>query len=136
MSVDLLHPPPNISPETALQISQKAPQVLQNDSGNLPFPLSILSASDTPERWTAYENLYVSCLRTGDDKSARAILDKLVERFGDKNERVMAYQAMMAEVKAETDQDAVKVLKDFGDAIDADPSNFVGKVSSRCGTLS
>jgi hypothetical protein len=132
MSLDLVHPPPNISPEKALQISQKAPQVLQNDSGNLPFPLSVLSASDTPERWTTYENLYVSCLRTGDDKSARAILDKLVQRFGDKNERVMAYQAMMAETKAETDQDALKLLKEFGDEIDADPSNFVGGASNVC----
>jgi hypothetical protein len=127
MSVDLVYPPPNISPETALQISQRAPQVLQKESRTLPFPLSILSASDTPEKWTKYENMYVSCLRTGDDKSARMILDKLVERFGDKNERVMAYQAMMAEVKAETEQDAIKVLKELGDEIDSDPSNFVSK---------
>jgi hypothetical protein len=125
MSVDLVNLPPNISPEKALQISQKAPQVLQNDSRALPFPLSVLSASDTPERWTTYENLYMSCLRTGDDKSARLILDRLVERFGEKNERVKAYQAMMAEARAETDQDAIKVLKEFGDEIDADPSNFV-----------
>jgi hypothetical protein len=132
MSVDLVYPPPDVSPETALQISQKAPQVLKNDSGTLPYPLSTLAIADTPERWTAYENLYVSCLRTGDDSSARAILDKLVQRFGDKNERVMAYQAMMAEAKAETEQDAIKVLKDLGEEIDADPSNFVGATSSAC----
>ena len=130
MSVDLVYPPPNISPETALRISQQAPKVLQRDSNSLPFPLSLLTVDDTPEKWTTVENLYVSCLRTGDDDSARQLLDKLVERFGDKNERVMAYQGMMAEAHAETEQDAIKVLKEFGEELEVDPSNLVSSAGN------
>ncbi|TID27497.1 Peroxisome biosynthesis protein [Venturia nashicola] len=102
MSVDLVHPPPNISPETALHISQQAPHIIDSSKSSLPWPLSMLSADETPDTWTQYENLYVSCLRTGDDTSARLILDKLVERFGESNERVMAYQGMWAEAKADS----------------------------------
>ncbi|KAF2416435.1 hypothetical protein EJ08DRAFT_673745 [Tothia fuscella] len=124
MSVDLVYPPPNISPKTALQISQRAPQVLKSSSQTLPFPLSLLSGDDTPEKWTTYENLFVSCLRTGDDKSARQILDKLLRRFGDKNERVMAYQGMMAEANAETEQEAIKMLREYGEELESDPTNL------------
>ncbi|KAE9971337.1 hypothetical protein BLS_004473 [Venturia inaequalis] len=123
MSVDLVHPPPNISPETALRISQQAPPVIDSSKSALPWPLSVLSADDTPDKWTQYENLYVSCLRTGDDTSARIILDKLVERFGESNERVMAYQGMWAEAKAESPAEIMEVLKEYNDKLEEDPTN-------------
>jgi hypothetical protein len=133
MSVDLVNPPPNISPKTALQISQKAPPFIESASRSLlPFPLSLLSADDTAEKWTTYENLFVSCLRTGDDKSAHLILDKLIARFGDKNERVMAYQGMMAEANAETEQEAIKVLREYGELLEEDPSNLVSSTRQSC----
>lgn len=124
MALDLVHPSPNISPETALHISQQAPPLLKS-SLSLPWPLSIFTADDSQDKWTTFENLYVSCLRTGDDKSARQLLDKLVERFGEKNERVMAYQGMWAESRIASDKDFVNVLKEYGDALDADPTNMV-----------
>jgi len=123
MSVDLVYPPPNASPETALRFSQQAPPILEQ-SVLLPWPLTLLSADDTQDKWTTYENLFVSCLRTGDDKSARMILDKLVARFGDKNERVMAYQGMWAEARVENEKDMVEVLKEYGEELQADPTNF------------
>ena len=124
-SVDLVHPPPQISPQLALQISQKAPQALKNaPSKPLPWPLSLVSSEDTEETWATYENLYLSCLRTGDDKSARAILDKLISRFGDQNERVMAYQAMYAESRLESEMDQESLLKDLGYLLEADPTNM------------
>lgn len=126
MSVDLVHPPPNISPETALRISQNAPPIINSSKSALPWPLSMLSADDSPDKWTQYENLYVSCLRTGDDTSARIILDKLVERFGESNERVMAYQGMWAEAKADSEADVKEVLKEYGAALEEDPTNSVG----------
>jgi hypothetical protein len=125
MSLDLIHPPPNISPETALRISQQAPPTLDSSKSSLPWPLSLLSADDTPEKWTQYENLYVSCLRTGDDTSARVLLDKLIERFGEKNERVMAYQGMWAEARADSEEDIKEVLKEYGAELEADPTNTV-----------
>jgi hypothetical protein len=125
MSVDLVHPPPNISPETALRISQQAPPIIDSSKSSLPWPLSLLSADDTPDKWTQYENLYVSCLRTGDDTSARIILDKLVARFGESNERVMAYQGMWAEAKADSVEDIKEVLKEYNETLEEDPTNTV-----------
>jgi hypothetical protein len=125
MSVDLVHPPPNISPETALRISQQAPPVINSAKSSLPWPLSLLSADDTPDKWTQYENLYVSCLRTGDDTSARVILDRLVERFGENNERVMAYKGMWAEAKADSEADIKEVLQEYNAVLEEDPTNTV-----------
>lgn len=85
----------------------------------------MLSADDTPDKWTQYENLYVSCLRTGDDTSARLILDKLVARFGESNERVMAYQGMWAEAKADSPADVIDVLKEYNETLEEDPTNTV-----------
>lgn len=131
MSVDLVHPPPNISPETALRISQQAPHIIDSSKSSLPWPLSVLSADDTPDKWTQYENLYVSCLRTGDDTSARLILDKLVDRFGESNERVMAYQGMWAEAKADSPAEIMEVLKEYNDKLEEDPTNTVCKSPSK-----
>lgn len=125
MSVDLVHPPPKASPQQAISISQLAPQIIKNaPSRPLPWPLSLLSSQDTEETWATYENLYLSCLRTGDDKSAKALLDKLIVRFGDQNERVMAYQAMYAEARADNENDQSSLLKDLSDLLDADPTNI------------
>jgi len=125
MSVDLVHSPPHISPQQALRISQKAPQVLKNaPSKPLPWPLSLISSEDTEETWATYENLFLSCLRTGDDKSARAILDKLISRFSDQNERIIAYQTMYAESRVESEKDQVNLLRDIGAMLEEDPTNM------------
>lgn len=83
-----------------------------------------MSSHDTEETWATYENIYLSCLRTGDDKSAKALLDKLIARFGDQNERVMAYQAMYVEARADSEKDQASLLKDLSELLDADPTNI------------
>jgi len=125
MSLDLIHPPPNVSPKQALSTSQLATQINKNaPSKPLPWPLSLLSFHDTEETWATYENLYLACLRTGDDKTARAILDRLIARFGDRNERVMAYQAMYAEARTDGEQNQRLLLRDLSQLVDSDPTNI------------
>ncbi|KIW01745.1 uncharacterized protein PV09_06921 [Verruconis gallopava] len=123
MAVDLAHNPPKPSPLTSLTISQKAPSFVR-EATSYPWPLSLILSSESQDQWTTIENLYMSCLRTGDDESARKLLDKLIARFGEKNERVMAYQGMWAEAHISNEKDFVNVLKEYGEALEQDPTNI------------
>lgn len=123
MAADLVHTIPNASPETAIQISQQAPPLIQATK-SYPWPLSLFLSSETQDQWTAVENLFVSCLRTGDDESARKLLDSLIDRFGERNERVMAYSGMYAESKIENEKDFIEVLKEYGEALEENPANI------------
>ena len=125
MSIDLVHPPPNASPETALRISQLAPRFVKRSAKPAPFPLSLFTPDETTETWASYETLFMECLRTGDDRSAKQILDKLLLRFGDKNERVVALQGMWEEAMAQGDKGLIEVLKIYAEILENNPSNIV-----------
>jgi ER membrane protein complex subunit 2 len=126
MSSSLLHPPSHLSPATALKLSQQAPAILPKSSVIAASALpSLLSTTETPELWTIYENLLLSCLRTGDDESAHQCLSKLVDRFGDDNERVMALKGLFKEATAANDAALDAVLKEYEQILDANPVNLV-----------
>lgn len=127
MSADLIQPPANITPATALRLSQQAPATLSKTSSlaSLPYPLSLLTSTETQETWLSLENLLISTLRTGDDKAARQCLNRLTQRFGESNERVMALQGMFEEAVADDEKALQRVLKEY-DALlhDEDPTNI------------
>jgi hypothetical protein len=125
MSVDLAHPPPNPTPETAVRITQLAPKFLKRTPKPAKWPLSLITGDPPAETWSSLETLYIQCLRTGDDTSAKDILDRFIARFGEKSEKVMAYQGMWEEAVAQTDQEINKVLDIYGKMLEADPSNLV-----------
>jgi len=124
MSSLLLHPPAHPSPSLALRISQQAPLLLQTSSSALPIPF--LSSGDPPEGWTAYEHLLLSCLRTGDDRSARLCVEKLIDRFGVTNERVMGLRGLYREAVAGDNAALERILKEYEAILDDDPANTVG----------
>ncbi|KAF2098946.1 tetratricopeptide repeat protein [Rhizodiscina lignyota] len=125
MSADLIQPFPSISPSTAVHLSQQAPQILQSSSSlSLPYPLSLLTSTETQETWMTYENLLISCLRTGDNEAARRCLDELLSRFGEKNERVMALQGMYEEAVAENDKELGAVMQSYEAVLKEDPTNM------------
>ncbi|KAF2757040.1 tetratricopeptide-like protein [Pseudovirgaria hyperparasitica] len=122
---DLLHPPSHTSQSSALRLSQEAPRILAKaPTSSLPYPLSLLSSSETEETWTIYENLFLSCLRTGDNVSARKCIDHLTARFGAVNERIMALTGIYKEAAAADTAALVKVLDKYNEAIQADPTNM------------
>jgi ER membrane protein complex subunit 2 len=126
MTSDLLHVPPSLSPPQALHLSQEAPRVLSKaTTTSLPYPLSLLASSETQETWIEHENIFLCCLRTGDDKSARQCLDRLIKRFGDKNEKIMALKGMYEEAVAKDNKDLEKVLKGYEAILKEDPTNLV-----------
>lgn len=128
MASSLSHPPAHLPPAVALQLSQQAPVTLQNTPSVIsPYSVSSLwSAAETPELWSEYENLMLSCLRTSDEKSAHLCLQRLTERFGAENERLMALRGLFQEAIAKDDAALKQVLEEYETILNTDPSNMVG----------
>lgn len=130
MTVDLLRPPTQLTHAEAVQASQQAPGILQRDtSWNIPWPLSLLVASDAPEKWSIYENLLLSCLRTGDNASAKACLDKLKARFGEQNERVTGLMGLYYEAVGNNGE-LEQFLRQYEKKMTDSPTNMVRKTNN------
>lgn len=59
--------------------------------------LSIISAAEEPIEWTELEQVFLACLRSEDDELAHLCLNRLTDRFGAKNHRIMALQGLYQE---------------------------------------
>lgn len=126
MAPSLLQPQGHLSPTEALQLAQQAPIILKSPKAFSASPLaSLFSATETADLWTIYENLLLSCLRTGDDEAAHQVLERLVLRFGDQNERVMALKGLVKEAEAANNNDLAQVLKEYEDILEEDGTNIV-----------
>lgn len=122
---NLLSPPSQIPPPTALALSQKAPLVLSTTpTSALPWPLSLLFSRETPETWTIHENLFLSTLRTGDENAALQILQRLESRFGDQNERIITLRGIYNEATSKSDADLEKVFDAYEKILRDDPTNM------------
>jgi len=123
--VNLLSPPSLIPPPTALALAQKAPLVLTSSPiSSLPWPLSLLFSRESPESWTIHENLLLATLRTGDDASARKILDRLATRFGADNERIITLRGIYEEALATNNAELESVFNGYEKILREDPTNF------------
>ncbi|KAF4455239.1 hypothetical protein F53441_2389 [Fusarium austroafricanum] len=126
MAPSLTRPQGQLSPAEALQLAQQAPTILKgNPKAFSVSPLvSLFSAAETAELWTIYENLIITCLRTGDDDSAHQCLERLVLRFGGENERVMALKGLIKEAEATNNNELQEVLKEYEDILQQDGTNI------------
>jgi len=124
----LLQPPSSTNPETAVRISQSAATFFATQSrwslASLPYPLSLLSNTESQEKWASYENVFLACLRTGDTESARLCLEQLTARFGTQNERIMALRGLFQEAMAQNDGDLAEAMNGYETILTEDPSNF------------
>lgn len=124
MTDQLLAPPTHLSPTESLRLSQLAPRWLRSQApSSLPYPLSLLTTSESAEQWQANENLMIACLRTGDDETASICLDKLSERFGAGNERVQALRGLYEEARAPDEKALLDVLKSYDAMLEEKPAN-------------
>lgn len=111
-------------PAAALQVAQQASSILAKSSSvSAKFPASLFSRAETPELWTELEQLLYACLRTGDDKSAFLCLEKLSQRFGADNDRVMALRGLYQEAVAENDEALREILEDYNKILMENPMN-------------
>lgn len=111
----------------ALSLSQQAAQHLQKHAttGKSSIPIPFIFRPESTEVWLIYEKLLLSCLRTGDDKGAHLCLEKLIERFGATNERIMGLRGLYQEAVAHDDAALVKILEEYNDVLADDPVNMV-----------
>ena len=72
-----------------------------------------------------YEKLLLSCLRTGDDKAAHLCIEKLIDRFGATNERIMGLRGLYQEAVAKDDAALGRILKEYDEVLAEDPVNTV-----------
>ncbi|KAJ2904820.1 hypothetical protein MKZ38_007012 [Zalerion maritima] len=126
MSASLFQPPGELSPAEALHLSQQAPSVLKSNPASIRSAplLALFSAKDTPDLWTKYENLLLSCLRTGDEPSARQCLERIANRFGADNERVMALIGLVKEAECQNDRALDEVLKEYNKILTNNNTNI------------
>ena len=114
------------SPGNALRLSQKAPLYLNAHNQHQIFPTFLRSyASDSSNHWFQYEQLVLTCLRTGDDKSAHLCLEQLTQRFGASNERIMALRGLYQEATATTEISLIGILQGYEKILAENPVNVV-----------
>ncbi|ROV87887.1 hypothetical protein VMCG_10291 [Cytospora schulzeri] len=126
MAPSLLHPPSHLSPAQALELSQRAPTLLRrNPKAISSSPLaSLFSQPESTELWIIYENLLLSCLRTGDEEAAHECIERLVQRFGQDNERIMAFMGLVQEAEASNNADLEKILKEYDEVLAKNDTNI------------
>ncbi|KAF7546164.1 hypothetical protein G7Z17_g8637 [Cylindrodendrum hubeiense] len=126
MAPSLLQPQGHLSPAETLKLAQQAPDILRRNPKAISASplLSLFSAPETADLWTIYENLLLSCLRTGDDESAHHCLERLVLRFGDNNERLMAFKGLVKEAEASNHNELLAVLKEYEDILEDNQANI------------
>lgn len=127
MSTSLLQPPTKSSPQTALHLSQQAKTYFNSQSSwlsALPYPLSLFINTESQEKWQIYENVFLACLRTGDNSSAYLCLEELTDRFGKKNDRVLALQGLYKEAMAKDTKELQEVAMWYHELLKEDPTIF------------
>lgn len=85
----------------------------------------MFSEKESPELWLKYENLLLSCLRTGDEQAAHQCLERLVTRFGDENERIMAFKGLLKEADAQNNGELDRILKEYDQILGENDTNIV-----------
>jgi hypothetical protein len=105
---------------SALHLAQQAPAILG------PNPTkATTSTSGTAEEYSQLEQLFLACLRTGDDQSAQACLDRLSHRFGPANERVMGLRGLYQEATAKDRAALEKCREEYEKILSESPVNVV-----------
>ncbi|KAJ5085617.1 hypothetical protein N7532_010388 [Penicillium argentinense] len=104
---------------SALHLAQQAPVIL----GPNPMNASSASSTGTAEEYGRIEQLLLACLRTGDDQSAQACLDRLSHRFGPSNERVMGLRGLYQEATAKDRAALEKCLQEYEKILSENPVN-------------
>lgn len=105
---------------SALHLAQQAPAILG------PNPTkATTSTTGTAEEYSQLEQLFLACLRTGDDQSAQACLDRLTHRFGPANERVMGLCGLYQEATAKDRAALEKCLEEYEKILSESPVNAV-----------
>lgn len=106
-----------------LRFSQQAPMILGRQATSNIAALS--PVSEQSGEYGTLEQLFFSCLQTGDDKSALICLDRLTQTFGHSNERIMGLRGLYEEAMAVDYSSLEKCLQTYDDILSQNPANLV-----------
>ncbi|KAB8202265.1 putative PEP-CTERM system TPR-repeat lipoprotein [Aspergillus parasiticus SU-1] len=113
------------SPITTLRFSQQAPVILERQLHSGKNLISALIAKqEEPEKYGIIEQLFFSCLQTGDDRSALLCLEQLTRRFGSSNEKVMGLRGLYEEAICENQSDLEDSLRKYDSYLLENPLNL------------
>ncbi|KAJ6009789.1 hypothetical protein N7499_004810 [Penicillium canescens] len=104
---------------SALHLAQQAPTILDQESQSK----SSTASADTAEYYAQIEQLLLACLRTGDDQSAQACLNRLSFRFGPSNDRIMGLRGLFEEATAKDHSALEKCLQEYDQILSQSPVN-------------
>lgn len=107
-----------------LRFSQQAPMILDQQATPGISPLTA-PVRNRPEDYGLMEQLFFSCLQTGDDKSAAMCLDKLTQYFGPSNEKVMGLRGLYQEATAVDRPALEKCLHEYDTILSQNSANLV-----------
>lgn len=112
-------------PATVLGLTQKASSMLSKSSLKPKSQLlSVVSAVEEPTEWAEFEQVFLACLRSGDDESAHLCLERLTARFGAENHRVMALRGMYQEAQAKDEEELHRILRGYNAILREEPMNI------------
>ncbi len=117
----------------ALGLAQQTTSYLQKkkSSGTSTIPIPFIFPAESTDLWVVYERQLLSCLRTSDDKAAHLCLERLIDRFGATNERVMGLRGLYQEAIAKDDAALTTILREYNEILADDPVNAVRRVIVR-----
>lgn len=109
-----------------LHFAQQAPVILnqQVHVGKRTL-FSLFSKAEAFDDYGTIEQLFFSCLQSGDDKSALLCLDQLTLRFGSSNDRVMGLRGLYEETVAENESSLDACLRNYDHVLSENPVNLV-----------
>lgn len=84
---------------------------------------AVVSAIEEPSEWADLEQIFLACLRSEDDEKAHLCLERLTNRFGAENHRIMALRGLYQEAEAENEEDLRRVLQSYNKIVKEDPMN-------------
>ncbi|KAK1069749.1 Inositol phosphatase SIW14 [Friedmanniomyces endolithicus] len=128
MPAPYLTAPISADPRLALSLAAQAPTFTTSQASSwwssLPYPLTLFLNTESQEKWTSYENLFLACLRTGDFTTAYTCLEALIARFGKTNDHILALQGLYQEATAQNTGELEEVMKAYDEVLKDDPTIF------------
>ncbi|KAL4811572.1 hypothetical protein BDV18DRAFT_11562 [Aspergillus unguis] len=110
--------------KTSLHRSQQAPGILGQQASNTLFSRFLTSNQESTDDFGAFEKLFFSCIQSADDKCALTCLERLTQRFGSSNERVMALHSIYNEAISRDQSGLERCLKKCDDILSQNPVNM------------
>ncbi|KAI9370001.1 hypothetical protein BJX61DRAFT_113889 [Aspergillus egyptiacus] len=112
------------APSATLHCSQQASVILGHQSSGKLLTRSSTLGKEGAGDYDVLEKLFFSCTQSADDQAALLCLERLTQRFGSSNEKVMALCGIYDEATAGDQLGLEKCLQKYDDILQNNPMNL------------